>query len=254
MSQKEKLALVDGHAHLDEIPDLASSLEEAKEAGVLAIIAVGSTLEANERILQIAERNPDYVFPAIGYHPWDIKEEETEKNLHFIRRHIDRCVALGEVGLDYKAKVKKEWQQKVFGELLDLASLFDKPVIIHCRYSHERALRMIVAKKIRRAVFHWYAGPLDLLDEIIAHGYFVSATPALLYSLHHQEAIKKAPLERILLETDTPVIYQGLESRPKHVRITLEQVARLKGLQISDVAKLTTANALQFFRIPLLAS
>ena len=81
-------------------------------------------------------------------------------------------------------------------------------------------------------------------------GYFISATPALAYSPPHQEAIKRSPLERILLETDTPVSYQGKESKPKDVWITLEEVARLKGLDPMMVAKQTTANASQFFQIP----
>lgn len=243
------MALIDTHAHLDELADLSSSLEEAKKSGVIAIVGVGTCLESNRKTLDIAQANPNYIFPAIGYHPWDIKEEEVGKNLLFIRDNLEKCVALGEIGLDYKAKVKKEMQHKVFGELLDLAKEFDKPVIIHCRYSHERALKMIVEKKIERAVFHWYSGPLEILDEILRRGYFVSATPALLYSLHHQEAIKKAPLERILLETDTPVIYQGIESRPNHVRITLDQVAKLKGLDIRVVAYQTTAQARHFFQM-----
>ncbi len=244
------MALIDAHAHLDELADLKSALEEAKEAGIIAIVGVGSSLDSNQKTLSMAKANPDYIFPAIGYHPWDIKEDEIEKNLLFIEKNLEKCVALGEIGLDYKAKVKKELQHKVFNELLDIANQFNKPVIIHCRYSHERALKMIVEKKIERAVFHWYSGPLEILDEIIRQGYFVSATPALLYSLHHQEAIKRAPLERILLETDTPVIYQGLESRPKHVQITLEQVAKLKELDMSYVAEQTTANSQYFFDFP----
>lgn len=247
------MKLVDSHAHLDELTDLSSSLEEAKAAAVAAIVAVGSNLESNQKTLEIAAQYPNYIFPAIGYHPWEIKEEEIEKNLLFIQAKLAKCVALGEIGLDYKAKVKKEIQHKVFNELLDLANLFYKPVIIHCRYSHERALKMILEKKIERAVFHWYSGPLEILDEIIQRGYFISATPALLYSLHHQEAIKRAPLEKVLLETDTPVIYQGIESRPKHVRITLEQVAKLKGLDELMVAEQTTANARHFFQIPELS-
>lgn len=247
--EMEKIALIDIHAHLDELNDLSSSLIEAREVGVAAIVAVGSNLDSNKKTMEIAAANPHYVYPAIGYHPWDIKEEEIEKNLLFLQENLGKCIALGEIGLDYKAKVKKEIQHKVFGALLDLAAQFNKPIIIHCRYSHERALKMILEKKIERAVFHWYSGSLEILDEIIRQGYFVSATPALLYSLHHQEAIKKAPLERILLETDTPVIYQGIESRPKHVRITLDQVAKLKGLDISFVAEETTAHARHFFQI-----
>jgi len=249
--KREKMELFDAHAHLDELPDLPESIQEARQAGVIGIMAVGSNIEANKRTLEYAAAYPHYVYPAIGYHPWDIKPEEVETNLIFIQEHLKNCTALGEVGLDYKAKVKKELQFQVFGELLDMAILHDKPVIIHCRFSHERALRMILEKGVQRAVFHWYSGSLDLLAEIIARGYFISATPALLYSLHHQEAIKKAPLERILLETDTPVTYQGIDSRPKHVRTTCEQVAKLKELELSLVAQQTTANARKFFQISL---
>ena len=103
---------------------------------------------------------------------------------------------------------------------------------------------------IKHAVFHWYSGPVDLSDEILSRGYFISATPALVYSPPHQEAIKRAPLDRILLETDTPVRYQGKESRPKDVYITLGEVAILKRLEPYRVAIQTTANASQFFRIP----
>ncbi len=243
--------LVDCHAHLDALDDLSEALQEAKIAGVRGIIAVGVDEESNKRILKIAEENYGYVYPAIGYHPWQMREEVVKENLSFIREHIEECVALGEIGLDYKVKVKKELQWKVFGELLDIALEHRKPIIVHCRYSHHRAFEMVKEKRIERAVFHWYTGPLDLLDEILKNGYFISATPALVYSPPHQEAIKKAPLERILLETDSPVSYQGKEARPKDVRISLNEVARLKGLDSEVVAEKTTANASRLFPLTL---
>jgi TatD DNase family protein len=147
-------------------------------------------------------------------------------------------------------KTKKEVQGKVFGELLTMALDFNKPVILHCRFSHHHVLRMVKDRGIRRAIFHWYSGPLSVLDEILAMGYSISATPALMYSPPHQEAIRRAPLERILLETDSPVIYQGRESRPKDVRITLEAVSRLKGMDPKDVSRQTTSNASRFFEVP----
>jgi TatD DNase family protein len=146
--------------------------------------------------------------------------------------------------------VKKELQWKVFGELLAIALESDKPVIIHCRYSHRRAFEMVGERKIKRAIFHWYSGPLDLLDKILSMGYFISATPALTYSPSHQEAIKQAPLERILMETDTPVTYRGKEARPKDVQITLQEVARLKEMDPSLISQQTTANASLLFQIP----
>jgi TatD DNase family protein len=246
-----KMSLVDCHAHLEELENLSESLDEAKAACVRGIIAVGMDRESNQKVLHIANENMGYVYPALGYHPWKIKEEEAEANLSFIRDRVGEGLALGEIGLDYKIKVKKELQWKVFGELLDIALESNKPVIIHCRYSHRRAFEMVREREIKRAVFHWYSGPIGLLDEILKTGYFISATPALAYSSPHQAAIKRAPIERILLETDTPVSYQGRESMPKDVRITLKEVVRLKGLDPSVVAEQTTANASLFFQISL---
>jgi hypothetical protein len=84
--------------------------------------------ESNRKALEIAEKNRGYVYPALGYHPWEIKEEEVEKNLSFIRDHAGECVALGEIGLDYKIKVKKELQWRVFGEILDEPSLKEEVI------------------------------------------------------------------------------------------------------------------------------
>jgi TatD DNase family protein len=243
--------LVDAHAHLDELVDLTESLQEAKTAGVHGIIAVGMNVESNGKVLQIAEANPEYVYPALGYHPWEIKEEEVEANLSFIRDHAPEGVALGEIGLDYRIKIKKELQWRVFGELLNIALESDRPVIVHSRFSHRRAFEMVKERKIKRAVFHWYSGPVDLLDKILSMGYFISATPALVYSPPHREAIQRAPIDRVLLETDTPVSYQGREARPKDVRVSMEEVVKLKRLEPSLVAMRTTANASEFFQICL---
>jgi TatD DNase family protein len=248
--QLERVQLVDVHAHLDGVEDLATSLQEAKAAGVIGVVAVGMDLESNKKTLKIAGESKGYVFPALGYHPWKINEMEVQENLAFIQDHLHESMALGEVGLDYRVKVKRELQWKVFEELVTIAYACNKPIIIHCRYSHQHALKIVKERAIKRAVFHWYSGPLDLLDEILAMGYFISATPALVYSPPHQEAIKRTLLEKILLETDTPVNYQGIEARPKDVSISLEQVARLKGLDPMDVSKQTTANACRFFKIP----
>jgi TatD DNase family protein len=245
----KRIGLVDSHAHLDELSDLPETLQEAKAAGVYGIIAVGINTESNEKVLKIAKTKIQYVYPALGYHPWEIREEEVEGNLTYLQDLIEEDVALGEIGLDYKIKVKKELQREVFGELLNIAFESDKPLIIHCRYSHRRAFEMVKEKKIKKAVFHWYSGPIDLLDKILSGGYFISATPALVYSPPHQEAIKQAPIEKILLETETPVNYQGKEVRPKDVHMTLREVARLKGLDPIAVSDRTTANVSSFFRI-----
>jgi TatD DNase family protein len=100
--EKEKLEearMVDVHAHLDEIEDLSRSLQEAKAAGVMGVVAVEMDIESNKKILKIAEENNGYVYPALGHHPWEMNEKEVEENLSFIQNHIHECVALGKIGL-----------------------------------------------------------------------------------------------------------------------------------------------------------
>jgi TatD DNase family protein len=239
--------LIDSHAHLEEIDDLADALTEAKAAGVNAIVAVGTTIGSNQTVLALSREYPGYVYPAVGYHPWEIRAEDVEGTLAFIQEHLSGCVALGEVGLDYKAKVKKALQKQVLSRLLELAVRHGKPAVLHCRYSHDRTLEIVQEARLKEGVFHWYTGSMETLRNILNHGYSISATPALAYSPPHRDAIQYAPLERILLETDSPVAYQGKASRPVDVRRTAELVAEIKGEPLERVAQKTTENARRFF-------
>jgi TatD DNase family protein len=246
-----KLSIIDGHAHINELKNLADELDRAKRAGVKAIIGVGMDIESNRRIMEIAGEYPGFVFPAIGYHPWEIREEEIDRSLAFLEEHIGNCTALGEVGVDYKAKMKKPIQRRVFGEIVKIANRYDKPLILHCRYSHQRVFSMILEGGVRRAVFHWYNASPELLQEILSSGYYVSATPALRYSPPHQEAMKEAPIGRILVETDCPVSFGGKESRPSDVIVTVEELARIKGMPVSEVAEITYRNTVDFYELSL---
>jgi TatD DNase family protein len=241
--------MIDGHAHLNEIEAVDGALTRAQEAGITGIVAVGMDVASNQATLELHRRFPHLVYPAVGYHPWSITPEGIEENLDFIRKHLHGCVALGEVGLDYQAKVKKKLQQEVLAALLVLAARENKPVILHTRFSQQRAHRMVKEAGIARAVFHWYSGPLDILQEILADGYFISATPALAYSPPHQAAIQAAPLDRILIETDCPVVYQEKKSEPAHLVVTARELSRLKGIELSQVIETTTNNAKGFYNI-----
>ncbi len=241
--------IVDTHAHLNEIEDINAVLQRAQQAGVGKIVAIGMDLDSNRRTLELAAQFPEAVYPAIGYHPWSIEAKQIDKNLAFIAENLQHCVALGEIGLDYRAKAKKPLQWEVLARLLQIGTGSNLPIILHCRFSHERTLRMITEAGIEKAVFHWYSGSLETLDEILAGGYHISATPALLYSPQHQAAVKSAPLERILIETDAPVDYQGKATEPVDVLLTLSELAKIKNMDEAWVAERTSANAREFFRI-----
>jgi TatD DNase family protein len=239
--------LIDGHVHLSEIEHAEQAVENAVKAGVKRMVAVSMNLDSCRKTLTLADRFPDNVLPAIGYHPWSIKAEDVEDTLLFITNNIHRCVALGEVGLDYKVKVKKKLQKAVFSKLLNLAVKSNKPVIIHSRFSHQRTYEMALEVGVEKAVFHWYSGPIDILDNIIASGYHVSATPALAYSPHHQAAMKRAPVERILIETDAPVQYGDRFSEPADLTETLFHLSMIKKIPEDKLAGIVTKNAERFF-------
>jgi len=241
------MELIDTHAHLVEIEPICDAIQKAVSLGVKQIVAVGMDLTSNRKTLALARRFPGVVLPAIGYHPWSIRENEIEPTLAQVNQYLGQCVALGEVGLDYKVKIKKPVQIGVFKRVLDLAAKQNKPVIVHARFSHERTHRMVAEAGIAKAVFHWYSGPLDVLDRLLADGYHISATPALAYSPPHQAAIKRTPLDRILLETDSPVTYQGKISEPADLLTTLHQVSDLKKIPVKEVATVTNENAHGFF-------
>jgi len=239
--------VIDSHAHLNEIQEVDAALARAREVGVSGIVAVGMDLATNQTILALHRRFPDLVHPAVGYHPWSITPEGVKANLDFIEEHLPACVALGEVGLDYQAKVKKKLQQEVFAAVLALAAREGKPAIIHTRFSQQRALKMAKEAGLEAAVFHWYSGSLEVLREILAEGYCISATPALAYSPPHQAAVQAAPLDRILIETDSPVVYREKAAEPADLLITARELSRVKGLDLSQVIETTTANARRLF-------
>jgi len=240
-------AIIDTHAHFEELSDPQVAVEEARRSGVVGIVAVGQDIESNEKALEVASENPGFVFPAVGYHPWRLSQNADDDTLSYIDKKLPRCVALGEVGLDYRAKTKKKRQKAIFLKLIAIAEKHDKPIILHCRYSHETAFRMVKEAGLRKAIFHWYSGPVELIPRIAAEGYYMSACPALLYNPYHAKAIKAVPLSNLLLETDSPVRYQKLKARPVHVRVTLEEVAKVKAKSLEEIAEHTTKNAKKCF-------
>ncbi len=253
--------LIDTHAHLDEMEDLAAAVERARLAGVAGIIAVGQDLSSNTRNLEMSARYPAFVYPALGLHPWAIgrlDEAQLEQNIGFISNNLHRAVALGEVGLDYDKRVLKtagkDMQKEVLRRLLALALRHDKPVSLHSRYAWKDALQEVAAAGIRKLVFHWYTGFSSTLAELIEAGYCISATPAAEYHDEHRRAIREVPINNLLLETDCPVYYgreQRYRSQPSDVVRSLKAAALIKDIPEEEAATATTANACRFFGLPV---
>jgi len=190
-------SIIDTHAHLEQIKNLEQVLTEAKSANIIAIIGVGSDYKSNRKVLDFAQTYKDFIYPALGLHPWNLKVSEIDRNLEFIEAHIDKAVAIGEIGLDYHKRVReraeKDLQKCALKEVLKMAKTYKKPVIIHSRYAWRDSLDLVEEAQLEKVVFHWYTGTSSVLRDIVSQGYFISATPAVEYLEEHRRAVKEIP-------------------------------------------------------------
>lgn len=253
------ITLIDAHAHLDEIKDIPTAIQDAVSVGVIAIITAGIGYDSNKKALEISRKYEKTVHPVLGLHPWQlgqISEDEVELSFQQVEKNIEKIVAIGEIGLDYHKKVRalvgKKKQQAILRRFLELAVKYEKPVVIHSRYAWKDALLLTVQAQVKKVLFHWYTGPSSILRDIINRNYFISATPAVEYHAEHRRAVKEIPLSRLLLETDAPVVY-GRESRyisePKDVLRSLVAISKIRGIPETAVAEQTTQNAHHFFGV-----
>ena len=201
------------------------------------------------------------IYLGLGVHPGDIKVEELEESYEFMRQNIKDADVVGEIGLDFwykwvrKDDAKHREQREVFRRQLAIAKEFDKPVVIHTRGTWKECLATVKEFCIKSANFHWYSGPVDVLEEIIKSGYYVSAGPALAFSSQSREAMTHAPIEQTLIETDSPVFFNypeemggGFKATPKDVFKALTAYSQLKNIAPEKAAEILNSNAIKFMK------
>lgn len=252
--------IIDTHAHVDQLENLSDALMRAHEAGISDIVAVSVDLDSMKKILEIAgQYQKPKIHPALGIHPGNVKPQGQQSAFDFMRAHIKEACAVGETGLDYwykwvrKDEVERQKQKDSFAFHLSLAREFDLPIVIHSRGAWRDCLAMALGYQVKRALFHWYSGPVDILDQVLQAGFYVSTSPSVTYSPESRRAMAHAPLERILVETDSPVNYRDGETsfmaEPKDVIRTWKALSQLKNLNEQEVLAAVNKNAKEFFRI-----
>lgn len=262
------MKLIDTHAHLDHLEDLDGALERADKAGVEGVAAMSTNAASCRRNLEIRRtKGKPKIYLAMGMHPSDADLGRLDACVRLIREHRDELAAVGEIGLDFwykgarKDKEKKDDQRKVFRTLLELAGELDLPAVIHTRGAWQECFETARGSGIRMAEFHWYSGPLDVLKHILDSGYYVSASPGLAYSPPSRDAVTYAPIERTMIETDSPVFYRcagpggggnaggGFQAEPKDVFKTLGAYCALKNVDEVYAAGVFNRNAREFFHL-----
>ena len=255
------MQFIDTHSHLyDEAfaseEDLA--VDRAVEAGVTWMILPDIDSVSREQMFDLAERHPGVLFPCLGLHPTSIGAD-WKAEFAKMEQYLDKKItAIGETGIDcYWSKEFLEEQKEAFRLQLDLAHDLDLPVIIHSRESTE--IMLDILKECRhlnlRGVFHAYSGSRETFKEIQKLGdWYIGIGGVLTFKKASiAEHVKDIPLDRILLETDspylTPVPFRGQRNESAYIPHIASRLAQIKDIPLEEVAETTTANAVKLFKL-----
>ena len=252
--------LVDTHAHIDDVKydeDRDEMVVRAKEYGVTRIITMGDTMTSSNNAIKLAEKY-DGVYAGAGVHP--------QEALSLMLGDYDtlaqwmthpKVKVLGEIGLDYYYEnASREKQQEIFIRQLDVARQMHMPVSIHDRDAHGDT--MAILKKEGRGLtgsIHCFSGSYEMAKELLKMGWFLGVDGPLTFknAAKLPEIIAKIPLERLLLETDSPYLApvpkRGRRNEPAYVKYIAEKVAEVRGISFEEVASQTTQNAINVFNL-----
>jgi TatD DNase family protein len=258
--------VIDSHCHLDFsefAADRAEVLLRAKEVGVTTFINPGCTLERSGRAVELAAELPE-IYAAVGVHPHDCSEINSESILELEKLATNpKVVAIGEIGLDYfrlgenveRRTQNVEFQKLAFRKQLELARKLSKPVILHTRDAESDTLAILREFADVRGVAHCYTGSLQFAQQLIELGWLIGFTGIITFknAAALREVVQAIPLEKILLETDSPYLapepYRGQRAEPAHVVEVAKKIAEIKSVNLEEVIRVTSNNTKNLFQI-----
>ena len=268
--------MIDTHCHIDD-PQYADGLDaflaDQRESGVEAILVPGVEASTTQDVLSVCNRYPGYLFPALGLHPENVKED-WRAQLANIKAAVDtsfastpytlqptpgrsRLIAIGEIGLDYHWDVSfKAEQQEALREQMRWAEQYDLPVMIHSRDATEDTLNILREFPSVRGVMHCFSGSHEVAKQVVEMGYYLGIGGVLTFkNCKLAEHLVGIPLERLVLETDAPymapVPHRGKRNESKWMWHVAERLAEVYQCSVEEVNAVTTANAKALFVINL---
>lgn len=250
--------LVDSHCHLDRLDkspeELRDIVEEARNCGVSHLLCV--CVSVNDFASMMDTIAPfDNVFATCGVHPLHQDEACAKEELLAAARH-PAVVAIGETGLDYfYSEETREVQLKSFVEHIEVANELNKPLVIHTRDAREDTISLLKQHKSpqTKGVLHCFTESLEMAEQAMALGFYISISGIVTFhnAKELREVVKAVPLERLLVETDSPwlapVPHRGKQNQPSYVKDVAQYVADLKGISIEELARVTTKNFFDLF-------
>lgn len=254
---------IDTHVHLNADQyeeDLQEVIDRALEARVEKMVVIGFDRKTINRTMQLIEQY-DFVYGVIGWHPVDAIDC-TQQDLDWIEELAahPKIVGIGETGLDYYwDKSPKEVQQALFRKQIQLAQKLGLPIIIHNRDATGDVVQILREENAASVggVMHCFSGSVETARECIAMNFMISLGGPVTFKNARlpKEVATEIPLEHLMIETDAPYLaphpHRGKRNEPSFVPLVAEEIARLKGLTIEEIAQATTANAKIFLGLTI---
>lgn len=243
--------LIDSHCHLEQVDDPDAAVAEALQAGVGRLVAVAEDGASVRRILELKRRHPAHVLAGVGFHPMFTPhrpQAEVEADLALVEAALPEADVMGEIGLDYKHAVtdeQKDWQRQILQRQLEMAERARLPVNLHSRRAERDTMEIAIQFTQRTglgAQLHWFTHSRKLVRRCNEAGVYISAGPSLLGSEETRAVVATIDRRLLLLETDSPVPFDGEPARPAWVARVAGAVAALWGCTPAEVAEVTGAN------------
>ena len=244
------MKLIDSHCHLDNEKFQGDRDEIIEKIGkeLEFVVNIGYDLKSSEESIKLAEKH-DFIYAVAGIHPTDISgyNEEMENAVEKLARH-PKVLAVGEIGLDYHWMTEpKEKQQEVFKRLIEVARRVEKPIVVHTRDAMHDTLEILKKYPDVTGILHCYPGSYESALEVMDNYYFgVGGVVTFKNAKKLVEAIKKIPLEKLLVETDSPYLtpepYRGKRNEPSYVEYVARKIAEIKNVDYEEVVRVTNQN------------
>lgn len=247
------------HSHICDRKDeeIEAILQNALENDVNKIAVVGYDKESSIKSLKLANKY-DMLYAICGIQPEEVNNFDKDYSFLFECLNDKKCIALGEIGLDYYfTKENKDLQIEVFQKQLEIASTIKKPIQIHCRNAHEDLYNILEKwhKKLDGIILHCYSGSVEMMNRYLKLGCYISFSGVVTFknAKEIKEVAKNCPIDRILVETDdpylTPVPFRGTINQPSNVRYVIEEIAKIKDIPLETLKENVYANSLRVFHL-----
>ena len=247
----------ESHAHYDDErfdEDRDTLLASFPAEGIETVVNASSDIKSSKASIALSEKYP-FFYAAVGVHPHEV-ENITEADIDELRElsKYPKVVAIGEIGLDYYYDLSpRDLQRHWFKRQLELADELKMPVIIHSRDAAQECFDIIKNSNVRNGVIHCYSGSAEMAEEYIKMGFYIGVGGSLTFKNNKKgvETVERIPIEKILIETDSPYLapvpYRGKRNDSRLLKYVVERISQIKNIPENDICNITKNNAQNLF-------